>query len=297
MRVRFDRDARRRAKDRAMSLACLACVAIALVPLGSILAEAVARGLPAIRPEFFAETQPPPCSPQLSGSCPAGGIANALEGTLILVLLSSAVALPFGILVGVYLSEYGHGRLGQAVRFFTDVMTNIPSIVVGIFVYSLLVLVSRDIVFSALSGGAALATIMVPIVARTTEEALRLVSNATREAALALGIPKYRVVLRVILSTARGGLLTGALLAVARVGGETAPLIMTAFGNPFLAQGLDHPVDALTLRIYYYGISPFENWQALAWGSALLLVLLMLGISMASRLLLRQRLSLVRGSR
>ncbi len=289
MRIRFDRDARRRAKDTGMAIACLACVVIALVPLGSILLEAAARGLPAIGPSFFSETQPEPCSPQFSGPCPLGGIANALQGTLLLIGLASIVAIPFGILVGVYLSEYGHNRLGRSVRFFTDVMTNIPSIVVGIFVYGLLVTVAPGIVFSAVAGGFALATIMIPVVARTSEEALHLVSTATREAALALGIPRYRVILRVVLSTARSGLLTGALLGVARVGGETAPLIMTAFGNPFLSQGLDHPVDSLTLRIYYYGISPFANWQNLAWGSALVLVLLMLAISVVSRLVLRQR--------
>ena len=289
MRVGLDRDTRRRVKDWGMAVACLACVVIALIPLVSILVEATARGLPAIGPGFFTETQPEPCSPQLSGSCPTGGIANALEGTLILIGLAALVAIPFGILVGVYLSEYGHGRLGRSIRFFTDVMTNIPSIVVGIFVYGLFVAVARSIVFSAIAGGLALATIMIPIVARTSEEALRLVPTATREAALALGVPKYRVILRVVLSSGRSALVTGALLGVARVGGETAPLIMTGFGNPFLFQGLDHPIDSLTLRIFYYGISPFGNWQNLAWGAALVLIVVMLGISIASRVALRSR--------
>ncbi|MFA5896676.1 MAG: phosphate ABC transporter permease PstA [Thermoplasmata archaeon] len=289
MRIRFDRDARRHWTDLAVSVAALACVVLALIPLGSILFEATSRGLRAWGPDFFLKNQPAPCSPQISVTCESGGIANALQGTLVLIALSSLLAIPFGILAGIYLSEYGNNRIGGAVRFFTDVMTGIPSIVVGIFVYGLLILTARDIVFSTIAGTVALATIMVPIVARTSEEALRLVPGSIREAALALGIPKHRVTSRVVLSSARSGLVTGALLGVARVGGETAPLLFTAFGNPFGFQGLDHPADALTLRIYYYGISAFQNWQDLAWGSALLLVLLMLGISVASRLALRNR--------
>lgn len=295
MRIRFDRDTRRRWKSHAISAAALACVVIALIPLGSILVEATSRGLGAVKPEMFTQSQPPPCNPATSGTCPTGGIANAIQGTLILVVIASLISLPAGILTGIYVSEFGANRLGGVIRFFMDIMTEIPSIVVGIFIYTLLLELSvlgwidRRLVFSAIAGVLALAIIMVPIVARTAEEALKLVPTSTREAALALGIPKYRVTLRIVLSSARSGLLTGGLLAVARAGGETAPLIMTAFGNPFMFQGFDRPIEALPRIIYYYGISPFPNWQELAWGATLILVLMMLGISVASRILLRQR--------
>jgi len=295
MSLRGNRDVWRRWKSRALSAAAFLCVLIALAPLGSILVEATSRGLQAIGPGLFTENQPPPCNPAVTSDCPTGGIANAIQGTIVLVSLAALLSLPLGILSGIYVSEYGNNRLGRGVRFFTDIMTEIPSIVVGVFVYTLLLelailgFVDRKLVFSTLSGVLALATIMVPIVARTSEEALRLVPVVVREAALALGIPKYRVTLRIVLSSARSGLVTGALLAVARAAGETAPLIMTAFGNPFGFQGLDQPAEAIPRIIFYYGISPFPNWQGLAWGAALLLVLLMLSISVASRLVLRSR--------
>ncbi|TLZ51541.1 MAG: ABC transporter permease subunit, partial [Methanobacteriota archaeon] len=175
------------------------------------------------------------------------------------------------------------------VRFAMDVMSGIPSIVIGIFVYTLVLTLNRQFVFSAVSGGVALAVIMLPVVARTSEEALRLVPVTTREAALALGIPKFKVTLRVVLASARGGLVTGGLLAVARAAGETAPLIMTAFGNPFGFQGFDHPIASLTFVIFYYGTSAYENWQGLAWGATLILILIMLAISIAARIALRSR--------
>ncbi|HEY7588927.1 MAG TPA: phosphate ABC transporter permease PstA [Thermoplasmata archaeon] len=295
MKLRFDRDTRRRWKSHAISAAALGCVIIALIPLVSILAEATSRGLHAVGPAMFTENQPPPCNPETSATCSTGGIANAIQGTLILISLAALISLPAGVLTGVYVSEYGNNRLGRTVRFFTDILTEIPSIVVGIFVYTLLLesanlgWVDVRLVFSTIAGVLALAVIMVPIVARTSEEALRLVPTATREAALALGIPKYRVTLRIVLSSARSGLLTGSLLAVARAAGETAPLIMTAFGNPFGFQGLNQPIEAMPRIIFYYGISPFPNWQELAWGSALVLVLLMLSISVVARVLLRSR--------
>jgi len=298
MRFLIDRDARRRLKDRLAQVATFLCVVIALIPLGSILVTAVARGAAAIGPGFFTDSLPPPCNPDVTPNCPTGGIANAIQGTLILVALAAGISLPVGVLAGVYVSEYGANRIGRSVRFFTDVMTNIPSIVIGIFVYTLFLelgvlgWVDRGLVFSATTGAIALSTIMIPIVARTSEEALKLVPVAVREAALALGVPKYRTILRVVLSTARSGLVTGALLAIARAAGETAPLIMTAFGNPFGFQGLDQPVEAMPRIIFVYGITPFPNWQALAWGAALVLVLISLLISIASRLVLRSRFSI-----
>ena len=215
--LRFDREARRLWKDLAMSIAALLCVVIALIPLGSILVEATARGLQAISPSFF------------SLDTAFGGIGNAIQGTLILVALSSLISLPVGILTGIYLSEFGKNRLGGSIRFFVDVMTQVPSIVVGIFAYSVILelgqagIVSTRLVFSAISGTLALSVIMIPFVARTAEEAMRLVSTSTREAGLALGIPRYRVILRIVLPTSASALVTGALLGVARVGAKRPP--------------------------------------------------------------------------
>jgi len=266
-----------------MSIAALACVAIAILPLGSILFEATVRGSQAISWNFL--TQP-------SGQ---GGIGNSIQGTLILISLTALIALPVGIITGIYLSEFGKNPIGGAVRFFVEVMTQIPSIVVGIFAYSLILelgvlgVVSNRLVFSTTTGVLALAPIMIPFVARTSEEALRLVPNSTREAALALGIPRYRTILRVVLPSCASALVTGGLLGIARVGGETAPLIMTAFLSPDWFGGLDQPIDALPLRIYRFAIGPSPTEHATAWGASLILVLIMLGISIISRTVLRLR--------
>ncbi len=303
MKLRFDRAARRIWKDRAMSTAALACVVVALVPLGSILFTAASQGIQSLNPGFFTSAVPPPCGSASTETCTPGGVGNAIEGTLVLVGLASLVAMPVGVLAGIYLSEYGNNRLGRGVRFFVDVMLQIPSIVVGIFAYTLIFELGRAgwtdprSVFSTLTGVLALATIMVPIIARTSEEALKLVPNATREAALALGLPKHRVITGVVLGSARSGLVTGALLGVARVSGETAPLIMTAFGSPYFFQGLNQPIAAMPLVIYTFGLSPYPNWQHLAWGAAFVLVLMMLGISVVSRLALRGRFSLAEVAR
>ncbi len=283
MKFRFDRDTRRRWINLVMSIAALACVAIAILPLGSILFEATVRGSQAISWNFL--TQP-------SGQ---GGIGNSIQGTLILISLTALIALPVGIITGIYLSEFGKNPIGGAVRFFVEVMTQIPSIVVGIFAYSLILelgvlgVVSNRLVFSTTTGVLALAPIMIPFVARTSEEALRLVPNSTREAALALGIPRYRTILRVVLPSCASALVTGGLLGIARVGGETAPLIMTAFLSPDWFGGLDQPIDALPLRIYRFAIGPSPTEHATAWGASLILVLIMLGISIISRTVLRLR--------
>ena len=278
--LRFDRDTRRLWKDLAMNIAALACVIVALIPLGSILFEASARGLRSISPSFLTTTTA------------VNGIGNAIQGTLILVALSSLVALPIGIVTGIYLAEFGRNRIGEAVRFFVDVMTQIPSIVVGIFAYSLMLALNPSnprIVFSTFSGVIALSTIMIPFVARTSEEALRLVPNSTREAALALGIPFHRTILRVVLPAAGSAVLTGGLLGVARISGETAPLLMTAFGNPFWFEGLEHPIESLPHTIFTFATGPYPAQNQAAWGASLILVLMMLGISIASRVVLRLR--------
>ncbi len=286
---RIDRDARRRAKNWVMMALTVVCVGMALVPLGSILYSVAVQGISVINVNFFTQTQPTPCSPNPLTTCSQGGIGQALVGTLLLLSLSCLIAIPLGILTGIYLAEYGKGPLAYAVRFLADVMTGLPSIVFGMFIYASFLILFPGQVFSALAGVLALAFLVLPWVARVTEESLRLVPNSLREAALALGLPKYRVTGRIVLSSAREGVITGAILAMARVGGETAPLIMTAFGNIYYSTQLNQPIGAMSLLIFYNAASPYANWNALAWGAALVLALLMLGLSIAARVLLRRR--------
>jgi len=216
-----------------------------------------------------------------------GGIRNAIMGTLMLLLLSSVTAVPFGIAVGIYLSEFGSGRFGSLVRFFVDTLTGIPSIVTGVFVYTIVVVPFKH--FSALAGGFALALIMVPIVARTTEEMLKLVPHSLREGALALGAPQWRVTLGVVVPAASSGIATGAMLAIARISGETAPLLFTAFGSRFFSYYLDQPIASLTVQIYNYAISPYDEWHAQAWAATLVLMTLILSINIAVRFLTRRK--------
>src|SRR2546422_3588398 len=281
--LRFDREGRRLWKDLAMTAAAFVCVVIALIPLGSILIEAGIRGIQAITPNLFLF------------DTAYGGIGNAIQGTLILIALSSVSALPIGILTGIYLSEFGKGRVGDGVRFFVDVLTQVPSIVVGIFVYSLFLtlalagLMSTRSVFTTITGVIALTTIMIPFVARTSEESLRLVPVSTREAALALGIPRYRSILRVVLPSGVSGLVTGALLGVARVAGETAPLLMTAYGSFYGFSGLDQPIESLPHTIYTFALDGSPARLQAAWGASLVLVLIMLVISIVSRAIVHFR--------
>jgi phosphate transport system permease protein len=218
-----------------------------------------------------------------------GGIGNAIVGSLVLLLISSGFGLPLGICVGVYLSEVGRGTLSHAVRFIVDTLTGIPSIVTGVFVYAILVVPMKH--FSALAGGVALALIMIPIVARTTEEMLKLVPHSMREGALALGAPQWRVTLGVVIPAAASGIATGAMLAIARISGETAPLLFTAFGSRFFPESLNEPIASLTVQIYNYAISPYDEWHAQAWAATLVLMTLVLGINIMVRFLTRNRLS------
>jgi len=210
-------------------------------------------------------------------------MANAVAGTLLLVGLACAVGIPVGVLAGVYLAEFGRGRFATAVRFSADVMSGVPSIAVGIFVYTLVVLSMRR--FSALAGGIALGILMVPTIMRTAEELLRLVPDSLREAGLALGLPKWRVILRVVLRTGASGIATGIMLAVARVAGETAPLLFTAFNNRFWSASLDRPIGSLPVQIYTYAVSPYEEWHRQAWAAALVLVGMVLVLNLLARLL------------
>jgi phosphate transport system permease protein len=253
---------------------------IATLPLIFILFHLVKEGASAISLDFFTKM------PKPVGEA-GGGLANAIVGTLILVGVAAAIGLPVGIGAGLYLAERGRTRLADTVRFLSDVLNGLPSIVMGIFAWQFLV---RPIGhFSALAGSVALAAMMIPMVTRTTEEMVRLVPVALREAALALGYTKWRTSLTVVLRTATAGIVTGALVAIARIAGETAPLLFTAFGNAFWSVRLDEPIAALPLQIFNYAISPFDEWHALAWAGALVLIALVFLISLAARFATRAR--------
>jgi phosphate transport system permease protein len=272
--------ARRKLTDVFVRSACVAAAVIALIPLGSVLYYVTVRGIGGLNLDFFTEL------PKPVGEA-GGGMANAIVGTLKLVFLACAFGIPPGVLAGVYLAEFGHSRFGKMVRFSADVMSGVPSITVGIFVYALVVLTTKQ--FSALAGGIALAILMLPTVTRTTEELLKLVPESLREAALGLGLPKWRATLRVMLRTAAPGIATGVMLAVARVAGETAPLLFTAFNNRFWANGLNEPIASLPVNIYTYAVSPYEEWHRQAWAAALVLLLMVLLLNISARLLVRTR--------
>ncbi len=252
--------------------------AVALVPLVSVLAFVALRGFPGLSASFFTQLPTPVGEP-------GGGMANAIVGSLTLVAIASAIGIPLGVMSGVYLSEAGSSRLPSAVRFSADVLSGVPSIAIGIFMYTTLVRPFGH--FSAWAGGAALGVIMIPTVTRTTEELLKLVPGSLREAALALGVPRWRATLKVVVRTAAPGIATGIMLAVARVAGETAPLLFTAFNNRFWAGGLGEPTASLPVQIYTYSISPYEDWQRQAWAAALVLVAVVLILNLTSRIVLR----------
>jgi phosphate transport system permease protein len=214
-------------------------------------------------------------------------MGNAIAGTLILIGLASAVGIPIGIATGVFLSEYGKSRLATLLRFATELLAGVPSIIIGIFIYSLLVVPMKR--FSALAGGAALAVIMIPTVARTTEELLKLVPVHIREAGLALGIPRWKVTLRIVLRGSMGGILTGVMLGIARVAGETAPLLFTALSSQNWSRGLDQPIASLPVQIYTYAVSPFEAWHQQAWTGALVLVLFVFILNLGTRMILKRQ--------
>lgn len=271
---------RRKLLDAAVRGACMVATSLALVPLGLVLFYVASRGIGGIDAAFFTEL------PKPVGET-GGGMANALVGTLELVGLACLFGIPPGVLAGVYLAEFGNHRFAKLVRFSADVMSGIPSITVGIFVYTLIVLRTKS--FSALAGGVALAVLMLPTITRTTEELLRLVPESLREAALGLGVPKWRATLRVVLRTAAPGIATGIMLAVARVAGETAPLLFTAFNSSFWPSGLAQPTASLPVQIYTYAVSPYDDWHRKAWAAALVLVGMVLILNISARLLVRNR--------
>jgi len=242
--------------------------------LALILGYTLANGIAFLNLDFLTQAAKP------VGEA-GGGMRNEIFGTLILVALGSILALPVGLMAGIFLSEFGSPKMAASIRFVADILAGVPSIVVGVFAYAIVVRPMHS--YSALSAGMALAIIMIPVIARTAEEALRLVPNSMREAALALGITRWRAVVGVIIPGALTGIVTGIMLAVARIAGETAPLIFTALGSQFGFQGLLKPIGALPLQIYNYALSPYPDWQQQAWAGAFLLILLVLGISVLVR--------------
>jgi len=250
---------------------------IAAATLVVVVLYVVSKGAPALSVSFFTHLPRPV-------GVPGGGVANALLGSVVVIALASVVAIPIGALAGIYLALFGRGRLADAVRFLSDVLTGVPSIAIGVFAYALVVLPTHH--FSGASASVALGIIMLPIVVRTTEEAVRLVPHTIREGALALGMPTWKAVLLVTLPVARPGITTGALLSIARVAGESAPLLFTAFGSQFWSNPISSPTAALPLVIFQYAISPYHEWQQVAWGGALLLIFVIFALNLAARLVL-----------
>jgi phosphate transport system permease protein len=265
---------------------CGASVLIALIPLAFILFFVVSQGVQALNLEFFVSLPKPVGEP-------GGGMGNAIVGTLLLAGLGSLLAIPIGILSGVYMSEYAGSRFASAIRFAADTLNGVPSIVIGVFVYGIAVLPFKQ--FSALAGGLALGIMMIPIVARTTEELLLLVPGTMREGALALGATRARAVFSVVLPAAAPGIVTGVVLALARIAGETAPLLFTSFNNRFFSTDLRQPISSLTVQVFTYAISPYEDWHRQAWAGALVLVAIVLTCSLLARFATRRLQGLTRG--
>ncbi|MFL6513312.1 MAG: phosphate ABC transporter permease PstA [Nitrososphaera sp.] len=272
---------KRQIVNRVFTGVTIACVVLAMIPLGSILFEVLKNGISAISFEFL--TQPP--GSMIQGT---GGIGPAIQGTLLTVGYASLIGIPVGILAGIYLSEYaGNSRFAYIVRFFNNVMTGMPSIVIGIVGYVALVLTIGS--FNITAGAVALSIIMIPIVVAVTEETLKLVPNSIREAGHSLGIPKWKITLFITLKSAKEGILTGIVLAIARVAGETAPLIMTILGTSLFFQGLVSPVDALPLRIWRLASQPYEHAHSFGWGAALVLIIMVLSLSILLRFLVLRK--------
>jgi len=270
---------RRKIYSRMFETLCALAVIVALIPLAMILFYVIKEGFGALNLDFFTK-MPKPVGES------GGGMANAIAGTLILIGIAAAFAVPVGCLCGIHLSEYPRTKFSSVVRFSADVLNGVPSIVIGIFAYGILVLPVKR--FSAIAGGVALGLLMIPIVVRTTEELLRLVPGGLREGALALGATRGRAVFGVIVPAALPGILTGILVALARVAGETAPLLFTAFNNRFWSTSLTQPIASLTVQVFTYAISPYDDWHRQAWAGAFLLVMMILALSILARLAVRR---------
>lgn len=274
----MEAESRRRVVDVVARWGCNAATLVAIVPLVSVIAYVTSKGISGLSWNFVTEL------PKPVGET-GGGFGNAMLGSLTLVGLASIIGIPFGVMAGVYLAEFTETRFSRIVRFSADVLSGVPSIAVGIFVYTLIVLSMRR--FSALAGGVALAILMLPTVTRTTEELLKLVPGSLREAGLALGVAKWRVIVRIVLRTAAPGIATGVMLAVARVAGETAPLLFTAFNTRFWSVSLDQPIGSLPVQIFTYAVSPYDDWHRQAWAAALVLLATVLVLNLAARFVTR----------
>jgi phosphate transport system permease protein len=270
----------RKVKSSFMAMLCLVSTVIAIIPLFIILFYTLSQGLSAINWDFFTKM------PKPAGET-GGGMANALVGSLILIGLGSVLGLPVGIFSGIYLSENRTSFFAKSVRFMAEVLNGVPSIVIGVVAYIIAVLPLHR--FSAIAGGFALGILMMPLVTRTTEEMMNLIPDSYREAALGLGIPRWKATLFVILPAASKGIFTGILLSIARVAGETAPLLFTALGNRFWSTQLDQPIASLTVFIYDYSKAPFDDWNRQAWAAALVLILLVSVINIIFRVITRKR--------
>lgn len=253
---------------------------IGIIVLFLILGYVIYKGVGGINLDFFTKLPTPV-------GVTGGGMANALIGSFYLIGLASLFSIPIGILIGVYLSEFGRGPFASAVRFVSESLTGVPSIVAGIFAYSVVVILMGR--FSALAGAFALSLLMLPIIVKSTEELLKMVPNDLREASLALGIPRWKTIIRIVLSTAKSGIITGIMLAIARVGGEAAPLLFTAFGNSYMSWRLDQPIASLPVQLYTYAISPYEDWHQKAWAAALVLMGIVLITNIIARIYARKK--------
>jgi len=270
---------RRRVTDHVMTGVAILTVVLVLTPLVAIFGYLIYRGIGSINWAFLTQTPKPVGEP-------GGGMANAIVGSVFILGIASIFGVPLGVGAGIYLAEFGRNRLGSAIRFTADVLNGVPSIVIGIVAFSIVVIYQHH--FSALAGGVALAIMMIPTISRTTEEMLLLVPQALREAAYGLGIPRWRTTLSITLRTATSGVITGIMLAFARVAGETAPLLFTAFGNTFWNLRYDQPTAALPLQIYVYANSPYDDWHRQAWAGSFVLILLIVSAVSAVRYAVRR---------
>ncbi|HEY4229951.1 MAG TPA: phosphate ABC transporter permease PstA [Thermoanaerobaculia bacterium] len=275
----MNRIARRKALSNVVVFFCAASVVVALIPLVLIFVYVIRQGFSSLNWDFFTKM------PKPVGET-GGGMANAIVGTLVLIAIAAAIAIPVGIVSGVYLSEYRRAKFATLVRFTADVLNGVPSIVIGIFAYGLAVLPVKH--FSALAGGLALGFMMIPIITRTTEELLNLVPGALREGALALGATRARAAFSVMVPAALPGIMTGILVAFARIAGETAPLLFTSFNNRFFSTALNQPIASLTVQVFTYAISPYEDWHRQAWAGALVLVAMIFIFSVLARVVTRR---------
>jgi phosphate transport system permease protein len=280
------RTARRKLVSSLFVAFCALSVLLALIPLGFVLFYVVSEGIQALNVDFFTQM------PKPVGET-GGGMANAITGTLIVTGIGSLFAIPVGIMSGIYMSEYAGTRMAALIRFAADTLNGVPSIVIGVFAYGIAVLPFKQ--FSAMAGGFALGMMMIPIIARTTEELLLLVPGTMREGALALGATQARAMFSVVVPAALPGIITGIVLALARIAGETAPLLFTSFNNRFFSTSLSQPISSLTVQIYNYASSPYEDWHRQAWAGALVLVSIVLLCSILARLTTRRLQAMNRG--